>query len=103
MQGKKSIEKAILYEVPQSSVLGCLLFITFSNDLHTAVNQNITHRFADDTNLLLTGTSLKTINNHINKYLALIIKWMRASNLSLNTAKQNLSFSNLEEKQQQNI
>ena len=95
MQGKKSIEKAISYKVPQSSVLGCLLV----NGLYTAVNQNTTHHFADDTNLLLTSTSLKAINNHINKYLALITKWRRTNKLFLNAAKQNLFFSNLEEKQ----
>ena len=42
---------------------------------------------ADDTNLFLIDKSLKKINKHINRDLKLIVDWIGANKLSLNTSK----------------
>ena len=76
-----------MHGVPQGSVLGPHLLILFINDLHKSVEFNSVHHFADDTNIILTDNSTKKINNHINRALKLVVQWIRANKLSLNTSK----------------
>ena len=76
-----------MYGVPQKSVLGPLLFVSFTNDLHKAVEFSSVHHFADDTNLILTEKSMKKIIKHINRDLKLVVGWI---NRSLNTSKTEL-------------
>ena len=64
-----------------------MLFIVFINDLNLSVNSSKVHHFADDTNLLLINKSLKKINSLINHDLALLVQWLRANKISLNTSK----------------
>ena len=54
--------KDVIYGVPQDSVLGPLLFLIYMNDLHKAIKYSTVHHFADDTNLLYTNKSLKSIH-----------------------------------------
>ena len=75
------------YGVPKGSVLRPLLFMLFINDLHKAVEFSSVHHFADETNLILTDKSMKKINKHINRDLKLVVEWIRANRLSLNTSK----------------
>ena len=44
--------KKITCGVPQGSILGPLLVITYINDMHSVFENSIVHQFADDTNLL---------------------------------------------------
>ena len=55
--------------------------------MHNSVKNCKIHHFADETNLLLTNSSLKTINRHVNHDLSLICNWLRANKISLNTIK----------------
>ena len=48
------------------------------------------HHLTDDTNLILTDKSMKKINKHINRDLKLVVQWIRANKLSLNTSKTEL-------------
>ena len=86
----QSGKKYLMYGVLQGSVLGPLLLIVFINDLHKSVEFSSVHHFADDTNLILTDKSMKKINKHINRDLKLVVQWIRANKLSLNTSKTEL-------------
>ena len=83
-----SSDKAFIeFGVPQGSVLGPLLFLIYINDLNNAIKFSTVHHFADDTNLLLTHKSLKTINKHMNHDLKRLTIWLRANRISLNVSK----------------
>ena len=90
INGYDSTPQDITHGVPQGSVLGPLLFILFINDLHTSVKTSNVHYFADDTNLLFINKSLKMINKLINHSLALLVQWLQANKISLNTSKTEL-------------
>ena len=62
INGFESDHKEINCGVPQSSILGPLLFIIYINDLHKAIKYSIVHHFADDTNLLYTENSIKQLS-----------------------------------------
>ena len=73
--------------VPQGSVLGPLLFLIYINDMNLAVKDCTVHHFADDTNLLLSGTNLKSLKKAMNKELTSLFEWLCANRLSLNVDK----------------
>ena len=81
----ESGKRELKYGVPQESVLG-LLFVLFINDLHKNIKFSTLHHFADDTNILLVEKSLKKLNKHMNRDLKLVVEWIRANNLPLNTS-----------------
>ena len=59
INGYNSNTMLMKYGVPQGSVLGPLLFLIYINDLHKATKVSKIHHFADDTNLLVVGKTLK--------------------------------------------
>ena len=65
INGFKSNESTINHGVPQGSVLGPLLFLVYINDLHLCIQNSITYHFADDTNFLCIGKSLKKIKKRL--------------------------------------
>ena len=85
--GFNSSLKSIMRGVPQGSVLGPLLFLLYINDLHEAIKYCMVHHFADDTNLLLFDSSLKSLQKKINIDLKLLCHWLNANKISLNTKK----------------
>ena len=54
------------YGVPQGSALGHLLFLFYINDLNQAIKFCKVHHFADDTNLLYLGKSIKKLKKLVN-------------------------------------
>ena len=73
--------------ITQGSVLGPLLFLIYINDLNHVVKHSTVHHSADDTNLLYSSPSLKSINKCINHDLTLIVHWLRTNRISLNVNK----------------
>ena len=51
------------------------------------MNFSTVHHFANDTNLILSHKSLKTINKHIYHDLKLQNTWLKANRISLNASK----------------
>jgi hypothetical protein len=79
----------ISYGVPQGSVLSCLLFIIFINDLPNVLNFASVNLFADDT-LLYLKCNIDDIDNCIetfNSDLTRLFNWLCFSKLALNTSK----------------
>ena len=70
--------------VPQGSVLGPLLFLLYINDLNQAIKFCKVHHFADDTNLLYLGKSIKKLNKLVNYDLKNLLYWLNANKISLN-------------------
>ena len=67
--------------VPQGSVLGPLLFLLYINDLNQAIKFCKVHHFADDTNLLYLGKSIKKLNKFVNTDLKNLVNWLNANKI----------------------
>ena len=66
----RSKKATVLYEVPQGSVLGPLLFLVYINDICNSRNQMKFYLFADDTNLLY-DKNLKSLESKPDKWWTL--------------------------------
>ena len=83
--------------VSQGSALGPLLFLLYINDLNQATKFCKVHHFADDTNLLYLGKSIKDLNKLVTIDLKSLVIWLRANKISLNFKKLEWSYLTLEE------
>ena len=82
-----SSKQEITCGVPQGSILGPLLFITYINDLVSASGKITPLIYADDTSLYISGKDLKTLYNTANDELGNILDWMITNKLSVNIDK----------------
>ena len=87
VNGYDSETRDMKYGVPQGSVLGQLLFLIYINDLHNSIKFSTVHHFADDTNLLVSNSCIKKIQDQINLDLKYLCKWLKANKISLNASK----------------
>ena len=67
--------------------IGPLLFLIYINDLNNAIGHSMVHHFGDDTNIIFSLKSLKKVNKCINHDLSLLVQWLWANRISLNTNK----------------
>lgn len=92
VEGTMSEERALNYGVPQGSVLGPILFTTYTQPLHVVLNEIDFHLYADDSRMYLsfhpnsadsTNTAITTIGQCFCKVKA----WMTSRFLKLNDSK----------------
>ena len=90
IKGFDSNIKEMNFGVPQGSSLGPLLFLIYINDFRLCLNKTDSGHFADDTFILYSSKTLKTIETTINTELKLVSTWLRLNKLSLNSNKTEL-------------
>ena len=85
----RSYPRKILCGVPQSSILGPLLFIIYINDLPNVSSLTQSLLFADDTSIFRSHKDANHLVSIVNNELAKIIIWLKVNKLSLNLTKTN--------------
>ena len=78
---------AINCGVSQESVLRSPAISLCINNLNQAIKSCKVHHFADDTNLLCLGNSIKKLNKLVNANLKHLVNWLNANRISLNVKK----------------
>ena len=73
--------------VPQGSILGPLLFVIFINDLPNIFAGAHFILYADDANIIITGKTIREIENKINTLIPNLTSWVGVNSLKLNTTK----------------
>lgn len=86
IQTVRSDAQPMKNSIPQGSVLGCLLFIIYINDLPKIVDEPCV-MFADDFSLLMSVNNDTDLNKKIHNSIYKIEKWMNDHNLEINYSK----------------
>lgn len=78
--------------VPQGSILGPLLFITFINDIVNSLKDTSLTLYADDITAIATAGSVEALSRCSQEYVETIQKYSKDNALLLNTSKTELVF-----------
>ena len=77
--------------VPQSSMLGPLLFLLYINNLANVSNVLLSLLFADDSNMFVSGKNPDGLMNIVNAEITKVVDWLRTNKRLLNLKKKNTS------------
>lgn len=79
--------KLITSGVPQGSILGPLLFLLYINDLPNCLDCSIPGMYADDTQLTVSASNVREIEQLLNRDISNLEIWLRANRLAANATK----------------
>ena len=84
-----SIEENVTTGVPQGSILGPLLFISYTNDLAENFPEHLCKllSYADDSTFIVSATSPTELKNKIKLTLETAQKWFEKNDMRINTDK----------------
>ena len=75
--------ETLKYNVPQSSILGLLLFLLFVNDLPQSLSEAGSYLYADDTCIFYQHENVKQIENVLNKEFWSLFQWFIENKMSV--------------------
>jgi hypothetical protein len=78
--------------VPQGSILSPMLFSLYINDLPQNIPNVKTVLFADDTNILVPGKNIATLQENLNSTIKAVQTWFSVNNLIVNIDKTTIMF-----------
>ena len=87
VNGVVSDPQSIPFGIPQGSILGPLLFITYINDLPSVSTNCDIQLYADDTLLFYNSSSIEDIESCLSADLSNVISWLDSNFLFLNYTK----------------
>jgi hypothetical protein len=82
-----STTREITHRVPQGSILGPILFPLYINDLSLNVLELNIVLFVDDTNILVSGENLNTVQSRLNSVMKDVQTWFTLNILIVNAEK----------------
>ena len=85
----RSINKSVLCDIPQGSILRLMLFLLYINDLANISKKFKFILFANDTNVLYADKNLLDVMGVLNYELKYLSVWFKVNKLSLNVGKTN--------------
>ena len=80
------------------SVLGCPLLLLCINNLNQLIKFCKVHHYADDTDLLYLGNSIKKLKKLANADLKYLVNWLNENKISLNVTKTEMVIFKFEQK-----
>ena len=87
INGSKSSLKPIIHGIPQGSILGPLLFVIYINDLPGICKLSKFILYADDANIIISGTNMDEISARANQLTSTLSQWVNINGLKLNLNK----------------
>jgi hypothetical protein len=79
----------VKYSIPQESVLGCILFLLYVNDLPKNLD-NKCILYADDITVIFQCDNSEQLKQQLNTCFVQILEWLNDHNLCLNVSKTKL-------------
>jgi exonuclease III len=89
VNGTDSTTTPLVYGVPQGSILGPLLFVIYINDMPGISDLARFILYADDANIILTGSSIHDLEDQLHVLTKKLSEWVTSNGLMLNLRKTN--------------